>query len=81
MGIELGKWSNETFYISILGRLGFVDVIVSNILATKTNDAVFNASLNLLICLSEELDTAKDHINNSKEFPAGIYTFDYFVLI
>ena len=68
-----GGNSISILYFILLGRLGFVDVIVSNILATKTNDAVFNASLNLLICLSEELEPAKAHINNSKEFPAGTF--------
>jgi hypothetical protein len=61
------------YYFLIVGKLGFVDVIVSNILSTRTNDAVFNASLNLLICLSEELETAKTYINLSKDFPAGNY--------
>ena len=36
------------------GEVGFVDVVVENIIATKTNDAVFNASLNFLVCVAED---------------------------
>lgn len=59
------------------GKLGFVDAIVANILSTKTNDAVFNASLNFFICLAEELESAKPHLLNSQELPAGKFKKHY----
>ena len=40
------------------GELGFVGVVASNVLSTHTNDAVFNATLNLLVAVAEAPDSA-----------------------
>ena len=40
------------------GELGFVGVVASNVLSTRTNDAVFNATLNLLVAVAEAPESA-----------------------
>ena len=40
------------------GELGFVGVVAANVLSTRTNDAVFNATLNLLVAVAEAPESA-----------------------
>ncbi|TRY64288.1 hypothetical protein TCAL_10250 [Tigriopus californicus] len=49
------------------GEVGFVDVIVENILTTKTNDAVFNASLNFFVVVAED-DRGQEFLRKSSNF-------------
>ena len=42
----------------LCGELGFVGVVSSNVLSTHTNDAVFNATLNLLVAVAEAPESA-----------------------
>ena len=53
-GFLLNFCNENTEAVSKAGEVGFVDVIVGNILATQTNDAVFNSSLNFLVTVAEE---------------------------
>ena len=47
------------------GGLGFVGVVAANVLSTQTNDAVFNATLNLLVTFADAPDAA------GRQFLAG----------
>ena len=53
------------------GKVGFVKVIVGNVLSTQTNDAVFNHSLNFLVTLSED-ESGHKFLQECKDFPKAL---------
>ena len=55
------------------GELGFVGVVASNVLSTQTNDAVFNATLNLLVAVAEAPESAgRRFLSDCPEFPLAL---------
>ncbi len=53
-----------------VGESGLLDVVVSNVLCTRTNDAIFSASLAFLTVFLEE-DVGARLMEKCKDFPKG----------
>lgn len=51
--------------------LGLIDVVVASILATKTNDAVFNSCLSFLSCAADQSGSLK-HLAACRDLPEAI---------
>ncbi len=54
------------------GKVGFVPVVVNNVLSTRTNDAVFNGSLNFLVAMAEEPEGAGLEFLRIVAFPEAV---------
>lgn len=55
-GFLLNLCNDNTHSVKRLGEIGFVEIVIRNILSSMNNDAIFNNGLNLLTMLAEDGD-------------------------
>ena len=56
-GFLLNLVTDDSAAAKAAGEAGLVDVVAANVLATRTNDAVFSASLTFLGAMADQVDT------------------------
>jgi hypothetical protein len=70
-GFLLNFCNENAEAVEMAGKVGFVDVVVANVLGTQTNDAVFNATLNFLVTVAED-EPGHECLRKCEDFPKAL---------